>query len=296
MSSSKRLALIGAGAPESSEMVKDIWKKNGQAMDAWSFRIRDAALPILMEQLQRDGGFHIYYYHSKTKGGNGLVNYQSKVKQIWTGKSERASPDVSITPSEWATGYRTYLLVDNVLRLEKPIDLAQFRDFSDNSTKIPSALINSFAYVVDLDPAKLPTREDLISQLPEGISTEIVMDESDLEEMVATDPALLGLGELELLDRQKTMEAGRLDLLFKRKEDDRLILVELKKAVLKDRDIIQLKSYMSASQFTGKSVKGLLICGDLTDRQKRAIDLDKKHGYDIEIRKYTCELTLLPDE
>ena len=297
----KTLALIGAGSMKYVQDLREFCSRKKKVYDAWTFRIRDEAVQTLRKQLAGEGSFHIYYYASKTSGGSGLIEHQTRVRDFQTGKDPRFSPDESLTIARWlenekkhGPAYRTWFLLDNLIKLEPPVNLTRFRDFCDDSTKKPVQMKNAFAYVADLDVEKILDRQTLLRKSPEDEWIELEMDEKDLEELIATEPDLLGLGPLQLLDRQKTMESGRLDLLFARK-DGTLVMVELKKRTLQDGDLVQLKGYMAAKEFEGKAVKGILVCSDTTERQRYALRLDRKHGYDIEVRTYDCEFRLQPD-
>ena len=59
--------------------------------------------------------------------------------------------------------------------------------------------------------------------------SEAGLSEVELEDLIEKDPAILGLGEVVLIERQRRQErAGRLDLLFQDREGESRFEVELK--------------------------------------------------------------------
>jgi hypothetical protein len=113
----------------------------------------------------------------------------------------------------------------------------------------------------------------------------MLVRESQIEDVLATYPPItqkvLGIGtELNLLARQKSLESGRLDLLFA--SEDKLLLLELKAENFKTEFVNQVEAYRSdllslqaAGLLLGGLIEAFLLCPVFTSD---GLDLCKGHN------------------
>lgn len=307
-----RLALVGQ---TDTNWRSDVWKKyreNGEVYVAYTYRITRHEELLRKQIAERpERMFRIYFYHSKKGGGAGQVVDVGYVDSFVTGFLPSETPNEQLTPPvDVGKGiYKTWLHVKQLKEISPPIDVLfparnPLRDFDSNAAFVPIQVRNSFAYVVDIgDSGDQPVTREVTVERPsdtapdEGAIDEdmlsIILPESFIESLVAFRPQMLGLGDLTLKGQQVNTPHGRLDLIFE-DEGGKVVIVEFKKGNLSDRDIIQLKDYMSwaSSEYSGKSIGGILFCHGFSPRQQNAIELDKVHGYDIEIKIYECLFTI----
>ena len=117
--------------------------------------------------------------------------------------------------------------------------------------------------------------------------TEII--ERDLENFIEKNPSLIG-ESLRLERRQLDTPAGRIDLLFKDKKGD-LIVVELKLNRIGRDAIKQLRRYMKwVKKETQKDVTGVIVCKGVMPAFKRGF----KRLKDIKIFCYGWQLKVYP--
>ena len=307
-----KLALVGQ---TDTNWRNEVWKKykeNGEVYISYTYRITRHE-ELLRKQIAEspERMLRIYFYHSKKGGGAGQVVDVGYVDSFVTGHMPSETPNEQLTPPADVGQriYKTWLHIKQLKEISPPIDVLfprrnPFRDFDSNAALVPSQVRNSFAYVVDIgDSGDQPvTREVAVEKLLEAAPDEgaidedtlsIILPESFIESLVAFRTQMLGLGDLTLIGQQVNTPHGRLDLVFE-DEGGKVVIVEFKKGNMSARDIIQLKDYMSwaSSVYEGKSIKGILFCHGFSPRQRNAIEMDKAHGYDIEIKTYECLFTI----
>ena len=101
-------------------------------------------------------------------------------------------------------------------------------------------------------------------------------NEKWLQDRIAEDPTILGLGETVLLDRERPQErAGRLDLLLTSPEQDRRYEVELMLGATDESHIIRCIEYwdIERRRYPGYEHCAVLIAEDITSRFLNVIGL-----------------------
>jgi hypothetical protein len=308
----RKIALVGQ---TDTNWRNEVWKKydeKGEVYICYTHRITKHEA-LLKKQIDEtpEKMFRFYFYHSKKGGGESQVVDVGYVRDFITGYSPSETPDISITPpgDVGAMRYKTWLHLRQITEITPPIDVLNpgtnpFRDFDTNAAFVPQQVKNSFAYVSDIgDSGDQPVHyEAVIEESPDAASDEgatsedtlsIFLPESHIEELVASRPQIMGLGDLSLIGQQVKTPNGRLDLLFE-DEDGQIIVVELKKGILSDHDIIQLKDYLNwaSKKYHEKKVRGIWFCHSYNVRQQNSIEIDKAHGYNIDIKTYECLFTV----
>jgi len=139
--------------------------------------------------------------------------------------------------------------------------------------------------------------ESIESQEKEGADVETILStdevteiiEKDLENFIEKDPSLIG-ESMELVKRQLDTPAGRIDLLFKDKNGN-LIVVELKLNRIGRVAINQLRRYMKwVKKETKKNVTGIIVCKGVMP----AFEEEFKRLKDIKIFCYGWQLRVYP--
>ena len=111
--------------------------------------------------------------------------------------------------------------------------------------------------------------------------------ERDIEDLVESDPEVLEKG-LRLKDRQKTTDAGIIDILCL-DENNNYVVIELKKGVASDKVVGQIQRYMvwvEKNLSDKESVRGMIV----------AQGHDKKLEYAIEGSKYPIEVKIFGED
>ena len=101
-------------------------------------------------------------------------------------------------------------------------------------------------------------------------------NENWLQDRVAEDPTIIGLGDVILLDRERTQErAGRLDLLLSSPEQDRRYEVELMLGATDESHIIRCLEYwdIERRRYPGYEHCAVLVAEDITSRFLNVIGL-----------------------
>ena len=101
-------------------------------------------------------------------------------------------------------------------------------------------------------------------------------NEKWLQERIAEDPTILGLGDVILLDRERTQErAGRLDILLSTPEQDRRYEVELMLGATDESHIIRCIEYwdIERRRYPGYEHCAVLVAEDITSRFLNVIGL-----------------------
>ena len=101
-------------------------------------------------------------------------------------------------------------------------------------------------------------------------------NEKWLQDRIAEDPTILGLGEVVLIDRERPQErAGRLDLLLSSPEQDRRYEVELMLGATDESHIIRCIEYwdIERRRYPGYEHCAVLIAEDITSRFLNVIGL-----------------------
>ena len=307
----RRLALVGQTDPQWRNEVWKKYREKGEVYIAYTHRITKHE-DQLRKQIAEDpeGMFRIYFYNSKKWGGTGHVVDVGYVNSFVTGQDPSETPDERLTPPVdiGKAKYKSWLHVRELKEILPPTDVLipernPFRDFDSNAAFIPSQVRNSFAYVVDIGDGDTQVITQALgierseTAPDEGATDEdtlsIILPENFIESLVAFHPEILGVGYLTLIGQQVNTPHGRLDLIFE-DESGNVVVVEFKKGNLSDSDIIQIKDYMSwvSNKYQRKKIKGVLFCHGFSQRQQNAIEMDKAHGYDVEVKTYECLFTV----
>ena len=101
-------------------------------------------------------------------------------------------------------------------------------------------------------------------------------NEKWVQDRIAEDPTIIGLGEIVLLDRERSQErAGRLDLLLTTPEEDRRYEVELMLGATDESHIIRCIEYwdIERRRYPGYEHCAVLIAEDITSRFLNVIGL-----------------------
>lgn len=102
------------------------------------------------------------------------------------------------------------------------------------------------------------------------------LNEKWVEDRIAEDPTIIGLGEVGLVERQRSQErAGRLDLLLATPEEDRRYEVELMLGATDESHIIRCIEYwdIERRRYPGYEHCAVLIAEDITSRFLNVIGL-----------------------
>ena len=94
-------------------------------------------------------------------------------------------------------------------------------------------------------------------------------NEKWLQERIAEDPTILGLGDIILLDQERTQErAGRLDILLSTPEQDRRYEVELMLGATDESHIVRCIEYwdIERRRYPGYEHCAVLVAEDITSR------------------------------
>ena len=111
---------------------------------------------------------------------------------------------------------------------------------------------------------------------PISLKSHPEFNEKWLQDRIADDPTILGLGEIVLLDRERPQErAGRLDLLLTSPEQDRRYEVELMLGATDESHIIRCIEYwdIERRRYPGYEHCAVLIAEDITSRFLNVIGL-----------------------
>jgi hypothetical protein len=265
----KGIALIGVGETRwITEIIKDI--ENGQPARRirWTYRIRDEMKSLLKQQINEREYLKILFYQTKSSGGAGhivMVAYADDFDDIEEVK------------------YKSEFWIDDYEYVDPPMALSHFWRLEDNRTVTPSMLRSSFAYVADvktIETSRIDAWKDL------------ELKERFLEDSLSDNLWLLGLGEVELVDKQMQMgESGIADIVVK-KEDDTIVIVELKSGKLKISNVRQLQRYLKWAETEYDDVEGILIGWDSSKMVEKSANSLRKDGYSITIMVYDAKLRL----
>ena len=94
-------------------------------------------------------------------------------------------------------------------------------------------------------------------------------NEAWLQDIIAEDPAILGLGDLGLIERERRQEnAGRLDLLLSNESDDTRFEVELMLGATDESHIIRCIEYwdIERRRYPGYEHIAVIVAEDITSR------------------------------
>lgn len=119
-------------------------------------------------------------------------------------------------------------------------------------------------------PALKIAKSQVITLSEAGIS------EASLEKLIADDPRLIGLGDLVLIERQRTQErAGRLDLLLEDRDGEVRFEVELMLGCLDESHLIRAIEYWDIERrhYPGYDHRAVIIAEDITSRFLNVIQL-----------------------
>lgn len=115
-----------------------------------------------------------------------------------------------------------------------------------------------------------------IQHQPVSLKGHPEFNEKWLQDRIAEDPTILGLGEVVLIDRERPQErAGRLDLLLSNPEQDRRYEVELMLGATDESHIIRCIEYwdIERRRYPGYEHCAVLIAEDITSRFLNVIGL-----------------------
>lgn len=102
------------------------------------------------------------------------------------------------------------------------------------------------------------------------------LTEKWLQDRIAHDPSILGLGEVELLDRERRQhKAGRLDLLLAHREENRRYEVELQLGETDESHIIRCIEYwdIERRRYPGYEHCAVIVAEDVTSRFLNVLSL-----------------------
>ena len=103
----------------------------------------------------------------------------------------------------------------------------------------------------------------------EKIALRTIRDEKWLQDKVEEDPSILGLGNLEVLEREHTQSSGgRVDFLLKNEDADTLYEVEIQLGKTDPSHIIRTIEYWDNQKrrFPNKDHRAVLVAEDITNR------------------------------
>ncbi|MEZ4495150.1 MAG: hypothetical protein R3C29_17775 [Dehalococcoidia bacterium] len=101
------------------------------------------------------------------------------------------------------------------------------------------------------------------------LKTHAALNEKWLQDRIAEDPSILGLGELNLLDRERIQErAGRLDLLLSDPEQNQRYEVEIMLGATDEAHIIRCIEYwdIERRRYPGYDHTAVIVAEDITSR------------------------------
>ncbi|MFW9890274.1 MAG: hypothetical protein ACFFER_18980, partial [Candidatus Thorarchaeota archaeon] len=206
----KKIALIGAGNPRWQETIIKHQSEEGAVYTDWSFRIRDHELKLLQEQIKSDDEVRVFFYEPKSRGGDMKIRLIGYISNLVTSREPMTDcPEPDYCYFDGKADARTWMKIIRFESIALPMALSEFWDHRTRRRITPSHLKNSFAYVADVKEMET----EVIEEEDEGYY-EIYLDESFMEDEIAATPEMLGLGELELVDRQRVTPVGRPDLIF----------------------------------------------------------------------------------
>lgn len=266
----KGIALIGVGDNWwVRDLLSNIEEGFPQQRISWSYRIRPKMEPLLRNQIKKFGHLKILFYQPIREGGPGRVTLVASATDF---------ESIQVDSKK-----RTRFVISEYQHIDPPMELSLFWRFEDRGTVTPSMMRSSFAYVADVK--KLSTK-------PIEAWEDLELKEDYLEDMLARNPSLFGLGRLELIDRQMRMaNAGVADLVLK-KGNRTIIVVEVKKGLLKKKDVAQLKKYLKWAHGNYPSVEGILVGWDSSDTVEQAVTKLREQGYDVTTMIYNAKLRL----
>ena len=96
-------------------------------------------------------------------------------------------------------------------------------------------------------------------------------DETTIERILAKNPSIMGEG-LTLLQEQMSTPHGIIDLVFKNREGDELVVVEVKEGMAPDHTLTQLLSYINyiKNKYPKRRVRGAIVCANCSQRLIKA--------------------------
>ncbi len=115
-----------------------------------------------------------------------------------------------------------------------------------------------------------------VKHQPISLQGHAEFDEKWLQDRIAEDPTIIGVGEVVLLDRERRQErAGRLDLLLTTPEQDRRYEVELMLGATDESHIIRCIEYwdIERRRYPGYEHCAVLVAEDITSRFLNVIGL-----------------------
>jgi len=117
---------------------------------------------------------------------------------------------------------------------------------------------------------------DLLKTERISLKTHPTLDEKWLQSEIAKDPAILGLGDLVLRDRERTQSrAGRLDLLLQDRETDKRYEVEIQLGATDESHIIRTLEYwdLERKRYPQYDHCAVIVAEDVTARFLNVISL-----------------------
>lgn len=190
-------------------------------------------------QIKRDGEFKVFFYEPKSSGGDMKIRLVGYVSHFTTSKEPmKVCPEPDYWYFEGEANARTWLKITRFETISSPMGLSEFWDHRTRRRITPSHLRSSFAYVADAK--EIETK--VVEEEDEGFY-DLYLEESFMENEIAANPDMLGLGKLRLVDRQRVTPVGRPDLIFYHKENDQYLIVELKKSEITKVDVEQATRY-----------------------------------------------------
>ena len=104
---------------------------------------------------------------------------------------------------------------------------------------------------------------------------EVDLDEKWLQDRIAEDPTILGLGELTLIEREKLQPKGRLDLLLSDAESGIRYVTEIQLGSLDESHIIRSIEYwdIERKRFPQKEHMAVIVAEDVTTRFLNVLSL-----------------------
>lgn len=115
-----------------------------------------------------------------------------------------------------------------------------------------------------------------VKHQPISLNSHPEFDETWLKDRIEEDPTILGLGEVDLVDRERSQErAGRLDLLLTSPEQDRRYEVEVMLGKTDESHLIRCIEYwdIERRRYPGYDHCAVLIAEDITSRFLNVIGL-----------------------
>lgn len=111
-----------------------------------------------------------------------------------------------------------------------------------------------------------------------SLKTNPILNEKWLQDIIAKDPAILGLGELELKEIERPLSYGRLDLLLKDDDTDTRYEIEIQLGKVDESHIIRTIEYWDEerSRYPSYDHVAVIIAEDITSRFLNVISLLNK--------------------